>query len=326
MELALRTGLQWVPRLVNTRSMIEGLNVGGNGYIRSHWLGRQSLAWSFWVNLVLIRALLLYAEDFVRFPSRGGGYHSEVAAVAFFLVANVVIYTWQVVGVVRSCDRYLSHYWSSMLVWGAYFGIAVSLLFTFVSALETFQINFLRSDEPLLSSIWDRERASRYSLTISSDGTHITLTGSFELGLTKKLNALLQEHPGVKAIVISSPGGNIYEGRGVAKLIKQHRLNSYVFETCYSACTTAFIAGATRILGPNGRLGFHSYRVEADYQVPFADTTGEQNYDRKLYESQKIKEEFLNKVFQSAPSELWYPSTKELLESGVVHRIEAKVH
>jgi len=305
---------------------METLDFGGKGYVQNHWLGQQPLAWSFWVNFILLRALILYLEDFARFPSRGGVYHSEIAAVGFFIVAHVVIYTWQIVGVVRSCDRYLSHYGSMTLVWGAYFGIAVSLLFNFVSVFETYQINFLKPDETLLSSIWERERASRYSLTVSSDGTRVSLTGSFELGLTKKLKTLLQEHPGVKAIVLSSPGGNIYEGRGVAKLMMQHSMDSYVFETCYSACTTAFIAGATRRLGPTGRLGFHSYRVEADYQVPFADTVGEQNYDRKLYDAQKIKDAFLNKIFETPSSELWFPSTKELLEAGVVHRIEANVH
>lgn len=301
---------------------MDTLEIGGKGYLRSHWLGLQPLAWSFWVNLVLLRALILFLEGFIRFPSKGGDYDSVIAAVGFFVVAHVVIYTWQIVGVVRCCDRYLSHYWSTMLVWGAYFGIAVSLLFTFVSVLATFQSNILKSDETLLSSIWERERASKYRLTVSGDGTRISLNGSFELGLTKKLNALLQEHPNVTAIVLSSPGGNIYEGRGVAKLMKQHGLDSYVFESCYSACTTAFIAGATRTLGPHGKLGFHSYRVEADYQVPFADPVGEQNYDRKLYNSQKIKDEFLNKIFETPPSELWFPSTEELLEAGVVHRIE----
>lgn len=304
---------------------MDTLDIGGKGYLRSHWLGQQPLAWSFWVNLVLLRALILFLEGFIRFPSKGGDYDSEIAAVGFFIVAHVVIYTWQIVGVVRCCDRYLSHYWSTMLVWGAYFGIAVSLLFTFVSALATFQSNILKSDETLLSSIWERERASKYSLTVSGDGTRISLNGSFELGLTKKLSALLQEHPNVTAIVLSSPGGNIYEGRGVAKLMKQHGLDSYVFESCYSACTTAFIAGATRTLGPHGKLGFHSYRVEADYQVPFADPVGEQNYDRKLYNSQKIKDEFLNKIFETPPSELWFPSTKELLDAGVVHKIEAEI-
>jgi hypothetical protein len=322
----LRLTLGSAPRLVRIRSKLETLEIGGKGYLRSHWLGQQSLAWSFWVNLVLLRALILFLEDFVRFPSRDGVYHSEIAAIVFFIVAHVVIYIWQIVGVVRCCDRHLSDYWSIMLVWGAYFGIVVSLLFTFVGVWETFQINILKSDEPLLSSIWERERASRYNLSVSGDGTRVNLTGSFELGLTKKLKALLQEHPNVKAVVLSSPGGNIYESRGVAKLMKQHSLNSYVFEACYSACTTAFIAGATRTLGPDGRLGFHSYRIEAAHRHPFSNTVGEQNYDRKLYEAQKIKGEFLNEIFEAPPSELWLPSTEKLLEAGVVHRIEAKVH
>jgi len=324
--LALRPILEWASCLVRIRSIVETFDIGGKGYVASHWLGEQPLAWSFWVNLILLRALILYLEDFARFPFRGSVHRSEIAAIGFLIVAHVVIYTWQIVGVVRSCDRYISHYWSIILVWGAYFGIAVSLLFTFVSAFATLEVNILKSDDTLLSSIRERERASRYSLTVSSDGTRVSLTGSFELGLTEKLKTLLQKHLNVKGIVLSSPGGNVYEGRGVAKLMKEHGLNSYVFETCYSACTTAFIAGATRTLGPNGRLGFHSYRIEADYQVPFADTVGEQNYDRKLYESQKIKDEFLNKIFVTPPSELWFPSTKELLEAGVVHRIEAKVH
>ena len=310
-------------RLLGIGSLKEALVTGGKGYVRSHWLGRQSLAWSFWVNLVLLRALLIYLEAFVRFPSRGVGHDSEIAAVGYLLVAHVVIYAWQVVGVVRCCDRYLAHYWSTILVWGAYLGIAASLPVTFVSALATFQTNILKSEETLISSIWERDRTARYTLRVSGDGTQISLTGSFELGLTKNLSALLQEHPDVTSIVLSSPGGNVYEGRGVAKLVTQHGLDSYVFETCSSACTTAFIAGATRTLGSNGRLGFHSYRIEAEYQVPFVDPVREQNHDRELYVSQKIADAFLIKIFESPPSDLWFPEPRELLEAGVVHRIEA---
>lgn len=323
--MALRPVLGWPPRFVGIRSIVETLDSGGKGYVRSHWLGRQSLAWSFWVNFVFLRALILYLEDIARFPSRSGVYYSEFAAIGFLIVAHVVIYTWQIVGVVRSCDRYQLHYGSITVVLAVYLGIVVSLIFTLVSVFATFQVTFLKPDQTLWSSLQESERASKYSLTVSSDGTYVSLTGSFELGLTEKLRTLLQEHPGLKGIVLASPGGNIYEGRGAAKLIKEQGLNSYVFETCYSACTTAFIAGATRTLGPNGRLGFHSYSIEADYQVPFVDTVDEQNYDRKFYQSQKIKDEFLNQMFNAPPSDLWFPSTKELLEAGVVHRIEAKV-
>ncbi len=241
-------------------------------------------------------------------------------------MADVIIYAWQVVGVIRACDRYQSSYGSIVLVWGTHFGIVVSLLFTLVSVFVAFQNSFIEPDEDLLSSVWERERASKYALTLSDDSTQVYLNGSFELGITKKLRALLQQHPSVKGIVLASQGGNIYAGRGVAKLIHEHALDSYVFEACSSACTTAFIAGATRTLGPNGKLGFHQYGLEADYQVPFVDIADEQNTDRKFYQSQEIKDAFLDRVFDASQSDLWVPSAEELLEAGVVHRVDAKVH
>ena len=306
--------------------MIATFGTSVKSYVRSHWLGQQSLAWSFWANFALLRAAIFYMEKFTRPPFTEGIYADAAVAILFLVIAHVVIYTWQVVGVIRACDRYQSSYGSIVPVWGINFCIVVSLLFTLVSVSITFQNTFIEPDNDLLSVVWDRERASKYALTISDGSTYVNMNGSFELGLTKNLKALLQQHPNVKGIVLASQGGNIYESRGVAKLIQEHGLDSYVFEACSSACTTAFIAGATRTLGPNGRLGFHQYGLEADYQVPFVDIAGEQDADRKFYQSQKIKDEFLDRVFDASHSDLWFPSAEELLEAGVVHRIDAKVH
>ena len=306
--------------------MIATFGTSVKSYVRSHWLGQQSLAWSFWANFALLRAAIFYMEKFTRPPFTEGIYADAAVAILFLVIAHVVIYTWQVVGVIRACDRYQSSYGSIVPVWGINFCIVVSLLFTLVSVSITFQSTFIEPNNDLLSVVWDRERASRYALTISDDRTYVNMNGSFELGLTKNLKALLQQHPNVKGIVLASQGGNIYESRGVAKLIQEHGLDSYVFEACSSACTTAFIAGATRTLGPNGRLGFHQYGFEADYQVPFVDIAVEQNADRKFYRSQKIKDEFLDRVFGASYSDIWFPSAEELLEAGVVHRIDAKVH
>ena len=303
------------------RSKIAAFGIGAKGYVRSHWRGQQSLVLSFWVNLALLRAVIFYIEGFARPPFIEGLYADGVPIIPLFIVADVIIYTWQVVGVVRACDRYQSSYGSVALVWAAHFGIVVSLLFTLVSVFMAVQNSFIEPDEDLSSVVWERERASKYALTISDDSTYVYLNGSFELGITKNLRALLQQHPNVKDIVLASQGGNIYEGRGVAKLIRERGLDSYVLEACSSACTTAFIAGATRTLGPNGHLGFHQYGLEADYQVPLVDIAGEQNTDRKFYQSQKIKDAFLDRVFDAAQSDLWVPSAEELLEAGVVHRV-----
>ena len=94
-----------------------------------------------------------------------------------------------------------------------------------------------------------------------------------------------------------------------------------MFETCKSACTTAFIAGGTRILGANGRLGFHQFSVNAANHVPYIDPEAQQKKELEFYTAQNIQPAFLDKIFRAAHSEIWFPTTDELLTSGVVHKI-----
>lgn len=301
--------------------MIAALNGSAKGYLQSHWQGRQPLARSFWINLVLLRAMIILLEAAVRRPSAADGWHAEALAVAYALVAHGAIYIWQIVGLVRACDRYHADYGSQSVIWGVHLGLVLTAMFTLASLFSSFQVAFLRVDEGLMSLAWDREREARYALTLSADGTRVALAGSLELGLTKRLTALLDAHPRVRAVALDSPGGNIFEGRGVARLILDHDLDTRVYGTCASACTTVFIAGASRTLGAKGRLGFHRYRIEAGYHVPFADPEGEQRTDRAFYRSRGIDPDFLDRIYATPARGLWYPDPADLLAAGVVHRI-----
>tara|TARA_R110002167_G_scaffold204810_1_gene408951 strand:- start:797 stop:1717 length:921 start_codon:yes stop_codon:yes gene_type:complete len=301
--------------------MTVALNGATGTYLRSHWQGQQTLARSFWVNLVLLRAFILLLETVTRLPAEAGSWRGQLLALAYFFVFHVVVYAWQVVGVVRACDRYHAGYGSVAVTWAVHLGLVLTAMFTLANVFASFQVSFLKIDDDLLSVTWEREREARYALTVSDDGTRAMLNGSLELGIGKKLAALLQRYPGIATLTLESLGGNIYEGRGVAKLILQHDLDTYVSGTCASACTTAFIAGAKRMLGPGGRLGFHSYRIDAGYQVPFADPAGEQRTDRAFYEARGIDPGFLDRAFTTPAHGLWYPEQQELLDAGVVHRI-----
>ncbi len=313
-----------VSSLIGLASKIVPFGISIKEYVQNHWRGEQSLALSFWVNLAILRTAVLSMEGFILSPFVDSAYAGAIAALAFFIVAHVIVYIWQVVGVIRACDKYQSSYGSISVIWTIQFGIVISLIFTFMSVFMSAQSVFIERDKEILSFLWERERAAKYALTLSDDEAFLLLNGSFELGITKNLAAFLKRHPNVTGIVLASPGGNTYEGRGVAKIIRDHRLNSYVFADCFSACTLAFIAGERRIMGPNGKLGFHQYGLDADYQVPFVDIAEEQNADRETFRLQKIKESFLEKVFDASHGYLWIPSMKELLEGGVVHRVAAK--
>ena len=66
----------------------------------------------------------------------------------------------------------------------------------------------------------------------------------------------------VNLIVLSSPGGSVFEGLNIAGIIHDKELNTYIPKTnldgegdCASACSFMFFAGATRSV--EGKLGVH---------------------------------------------------------------------
>lgn len=291
------------------------------GYLRSHWRGTQSLARSFWINLVLLSAILLAAEDILIEFVFGNPSVGAIVAFVSFVAVRTIIVVWQIVGLVRACDRFQLAYGSIATVWAVHVAIVVNVGFICTSVVASAQSLYLETDKELLSSLWERERAAKYDLTLSDDGAILRLNGSFEGGITKRFAALAAEHRGLMAVILASPGGNPFEGRGVARIIRAHGFDTHVAGDCFSACTIAFIAGETRTLGANGRLGFHQYGLEARYQLPFVDIKKEQEVDRETFQSRNVKAAFLKKIFDAPREGIWIPGSGELVDAGVIHAI-----
>ena len=291
------------------------------GYLRAHWRGRHSLAWSFWVNLVLLRVAILKLEPFTRPPFLEDP--AVVAAtIAFALLFHVVVFTWQVVGVVRACDAYQNDAGTGGVTIITYIGIVGAIAVTLTSAIGAFLVLFQGpAGEPAYLAR-ERDRAARYVLAPDPvDSTLLRFTGTLELGATRKLTALLQDNPEIRGIVLDGPGGHVYEARGMARLIQRHGLDTFVFGQCSSACTTAFIAGRTRVLGPQGRLGFHQHSMDAGYPAYLGDEAAEMRKDLAFYEAQGISAGFRAQVFVTPHDGLWFPTIQEMLAAGVAHRV-----
>ena len=119
-------------------------------------------------------------------------------------------------------------------------------------------------------------------------------------------------------MVLESEGGNIYEARGLAKLIREAKLSTHVETFCSSACTITFIGGIERTLANGAGLGFHQYRVDADYMVAFTDPLAEQAKDRALFAEAGVSEAFLERMFREDADGMWFPSVAELLAANVI--------
>lgn len=296
-------------------------------YLRDHWQGRHALAWAFWINFVLPFVLIVMVEPWIRPAATGGTAAQAVFAACYILLAHAVILPWQIVGLWRSSRRHLEEKGDIAVVTFAQAAILVGLVTAAAATATTAQriFGFGTGGDVEIS-----DATSRYVLKVLAEDSDVLpvnrgvlIDGRFDLGLSRDLRKLLAETSSIDTIILNSDGGRVFEARGVAKQIVERNLETYVLGHCRSACTIAFIAGVTRILGENGQLGFHSYHL--DGVAALADPLDEQKKDHAFFLQQGVQPDFIARAFATPHEDMWHPDIGRLLGSGVVdHVVEAR--
>lgn len=285
-------------------------------YLGEHFRGQLPLRISFWVNFIVVAAILYAA---------GTALHETAAAdsrfldgLLIFLVFNTLIYSWQVCGVWRASERaLLNHAWF-LWVRGVQAITVISVL-VFLGQIMGY-VHLAHQVQPRQA---EHDQASGYVLELSSDGAVVKLTGHIDFGITRELTRMLQTHESISTVSLNSSGGLVSEARGLASLITRYGLTTYSGELCSSACTHVYISGKWRILGPAARLGFHRYRLDSPYASIFVDPVAEQRSDLALFHSRNVDLKFLERILSTPNTTMWFPSHDELVAAGVVHEIRA---
>ncbi len=288
-------------------------------YIGSHWRGEQGLAWSFLVNLVGLRGLIFLFQTLLT-PGEYEDYHQwrwPVLVLAFFL--HGVVFIWQAVGVFRAGEAHIRNHGGMTAHWGAQAGVLAGFWLTAIFSLQAWQMTIDVPEYVNYAEQMEAERTGRYSAVLDANGT-LKIDGTLELGVTRKLTPLFTKPDNIKLVELKSEGGNIYEARGLARLIRETGAATLVSDACASACTTIFIAGSRRLLRQGARLGFHQYRIETDKPV-LANSQQEEARDREAYLAAGVKPEFVERMHHERPEAMWYPAANELLDAGVVTEI-----
>jgi hypothetical protein len=285
-------------------------------YLKQHWQGKLILAQAFWINLVFLFFLLGISEHFIFPPYIESEHAVTTAVIAYIIVVKLIIYPWQVVGVLRTCDLRVKSDTGRSWATAAQAALLLSLAITLVATIETWQSLQVFKRNLILKEIALPEPL--YSLDLIQQNTLIHLRGPFEIGITNRVAEMIEQHPQVTGIILDSEGGQIYEGRGLARLIRENSLQTFSLDNCLSSCTTAFVAGTIRTLATNARLGFHQYKTYSGF--PVIDVEQEQSKDMAVFVMQGVSPEFLEKVFIRPPEEMWWPDIDELIDAGVVHQ------
>ena len=287
-------------------------------YINNHWRGRQPLPQVFWINLVSISFLLHMGAEALLSAMKKELYSYSLALVLSGALIYGAISYWQFVGTIRTVDNHIRNKGDMFVAWVIHAGLLVAFVIVLLNMWGLWLITQIDQEAEHYLERMEREHASKYEFTLSDDLQSLYLKGEIASGVTRRLSSLLSEYPQLQNLVLHSNGGNIYEGRGMAKQIREAGLNTHVDSVCSSACTLAFIGGVERSKSSHARIGFHQYRLEADYQVPFSDPQGEQQKDASLFAASGVNQEFLQLMYKAPDTEMWFPADEILIQFGVI--------
>ena len=291
-------------------------------YARRHFSGHLSLAITFWLNFVLLSIVYYGVESVLLDLLRADFVYFVVGTITSLVIISLVVFPWQCIGLLRCMESHYQQYQDPVLLRSIQAVVVLAGAFVVVHVVESAQ-SMISYDHQLESSTTDAGNAV-YALTLSADGRLLHITGTLDHGVTQNMRSVLANEPAVEGVVLASPGGMIYEGRGLALAIMEHKLVTYVFDECSSACATAFLGGRTRHLGPSAKLGFHRYKFDAVHLRQFAsfyDLEAEQKKDLALYQHQGVSKQFRQMIFAQPPQKIWFPEHQELIDHGVIHSI-----
>lgn len=176
---------------------------------------------------------------------------------------------------------------------------------------------------PATTRIATEQRYGRQSIFVSADKTIIQLVGQIEQGVANRLAEALEANPNVKTLVLTSEGGLLIEGAGLAHLVRKYNLNTHVEILCASACTFPLLAGKIRSMAPGASVGFHQASTFISPILASGAQTADEPGSRMMqnvYAGAKLGQPFIDKALSTPPNDLWFPDTAMLLANAVITR------
>ena len=176
-----------------------------------------------------------------------------------------------------------------------------------------------------------------FDMTIEESGHKFTQ--QLERYDVNLLSDYLFEHPKIKILKLTGPGGFMPAAREIASKIIEFDLNTVAYGQCESACTTIFLAGNKRSLETSAKLGFHRQWVDKEqeklYYNAMKETKGWKNEfdyiawiydvladnivkDIEFMESRGVSIEFIIKALSIDSVDIWEPTREELWTAGVL--------
>ncbi len=283
------------------------------GWAGRHWRGELSLPVSFWLNNVLLPVPLgtLVGGLMAWISLRGEQLQAGSVAVLVGWPLMIALDVWCGVGTWRSAGHHHDRGGAGLWAILARVVVGLGLLGTAASAA----INFGPRVGELVQMARGIDPLGRLEMALSPDGRRLKLSGTVGMGDAARMRALAASAPQVRVLEMQSPGGRMFEADRIAKIVHDHGWRTRATGPCESACTLIFLAGSSRQLMADGRLGFH--RASTGTFNPVLDQMANHELSA-MYRRAGLPEVFVDRAARTPAWRMWYPGQAELTDSGLV--------
>jgi hypothetical protein len=283
------------------------------GYFARHWRGELTLPYAWWINGLAV-GLIAFALATSVGPALEIFADAPLVVMALTTVWTLVtlLAVWQVVGIWRCAQRHAR----AEAGGGGHAAMArLALLVGVMIALGAFVRSGLPQIVEASQFAMGKDPIGDYTMQPLHNGTALGISGPIVFGLTDSLEKMLAQYPRVSVLHLDSTGGRVVEARKLRDLIRARGLATFAAGNCASACVVAFVAGAERVVGRAGSIGFHRYRSpgldESEIEASMA-------VDRRELAQLGAPDWFLDKAFSTPNADMWRPSIADLKRANIV--------
>ena len=174
---------------------------------------------------------------------------------------------------------------------------------------------------PMTVTVLPRSKSAR-----APDAALVYLHGRIDADAPRRLAEALQGVDGAIAVWLNSPGGNLFAGMQLGRILRQRGASTHIIDyrtlrpgACYSACAMTFLGGVYRFSGNGARYGVHRASLlvgptgEVDLGQHLSSAIG--SYIREM----GIHPRLLDLCMKAGRDEMYVLSPRELKDLGVVN-------
>ncbi|WP_305805695.1 hypothetical protein [Stenotrophomonas sp. YIM B06876] len=170
-------------------------------------------------------------------------------------------------------------------------------------------------------------------MSVDGQGEVLRIEGSVGRNFATGLQTLLETHPSLQRIDITSGGGYANAGLEAARMIRKRNLIVRVHSHCASMCVALWAAAAQRQMEPDAVIGLHQWNAQCDafpspareecrYQIQFA-TDHDSSYDAWLRDA-GFNQYLLDLQSRTAAEDIAVLTAPQLWANGVDFSVVAR--